>query len=762
VLDLPEHKIFIRNPNAGSQAESTETAEMFSLTTAPTIPRQPALIGFHEAVEQITTIDHQQKQQLADILRQHHTVFSTRPGLISGYEHRLQITDDTPYCKRGWPVPLAYREAVENEIQQMLADQVIERSTSPYINPLVTIVKKDGSVRLCLDARKINSVTLPDHEGSLPINEMLASCSGINIMSTIDLTKSFYQVPLHEQSRKYTGFLYQGKTYQFRVTPFGLKTSLASLTRGLDCVLDTEVKMFTKIYVDDCLCCSNSVEEHMVHLNMLLGNLKRANITINFHKSQFFRKEITYLGYRLSTEGVGTDPTKVAAILNFPTPRNHKQLKGFLGLANFYNRFSMRYAENTNKLLQLLKKDRKFKWTAEHQQQFQELKQLFIDAVVLKHPDLTQPYYLQTDASNHALGGQLYQYDKDGNIAVIAFTSRTFKGAECNYHTTEKELLAIIHCIQKFRLYLLGTHFTIITDNKALTFLKKCHLGNARITRWLLTIQAYDFDIVHCKGKENVVADTLSRYPEDGMHLNDSPVSHELEINGIQFKLNKEVNKDLKNINKLQLADEKLGKIIQQLKNNNSHLLKDKYKYLNERLYRATKGALKLYVPPQLRDELIKELHCKYGHGGIQKTGKLFKECFTGNEISKTLKEVIKTCDLCQRCKDHFGEHHGITKPILPKEKGDIISADYFGPLVTASGGVRYILVIVDNFTKFVKLYALRRATTRATLNRLAQYCQEFGTPRAILTDNGTQFTATQVGRRVEGVEDPAKVNRRA
>ena len=169
----------------------------------------------------------------------------------------------------------------------MLEFGIIERAHSPYIQPLVAVIKRDGRVRLCLDARKVNSITIPDYEGPPPINEILARCSNIKVMSTIDLANSFWQIPLKEECRDHTGFLYEGKSYRFKVTPFGLSTSLAGLARGLDHVMTEEVKQHTIIYVDDILCFSQSEEEHMEHLNSLLDNLKKANITVNLKKSQF-------------------------------------------------------------------------------------------------------------------------------------------------------------------------------------------------------------------------------------------------------------------------------------------------------------------------------------------------------------------------------------------------------------------------------------------------------------------------------------------
>ena len=251
-------------------------------------------------------------------------------------------------------------------------------------------------------------------------------------MSTIDLTNSFWQIPLKENCRNYTGFLYEDRCYRFKVTPFGLSTSLTSLARGLDHVLTEEVKKHTIIYVDDILCFSQNEEKHVVHLKNLLDNLSKANITVNLKKSQFFWKEIQYLGYCLTTNGIKPTTDKVSAILNFPTPRNPKQLKGFLGLTNFYNKFTSRYAEYTQPLLKLLQKGNKFNWDTTMSKQFQRVKELFIDTVILKFPMQGRRFYLQCDASSYAYGGQLYQIDQEGEFAVIAYTRRTFKNRRKN------------------------------------------------------------------------------------------------------------------------------------------------------------------------------------------------------------------------------------------------------------------------------------------------------------------------------------------
>lgn len=740
VINIPENYInFVKQQKEPKGEEQRSIVPIFTITTEG----KDIKSSIDKKLKEINGVEPRYLDQLKEILLANTQVFDDRPGRIRGYYHTFSVTDNTPYIQKGWPVPLAYQRAVDDEIRRMLEFGVIERANSPYINPLVTVIKKDGKVRLCLDARKLNSVTVPDFEGPPPINEILARCGQMNIMSTIDLTSSFWQIPLQEECRNYTGFLYNGKCYRFTVTPFGLSTSLASLTRGLDSVLNDEIKQNTIIYVDDCLCYSNSIKEHLFHLEQLLRNLKAANITVNLEKSQFFRKEIQYLGYCLSTTGIKATSDKIAAILNFPTPKNQKQLKGFLGLTNFYNKFTSKYAEATQPLLKLLQKGTKFRWDAETENQFRIVKQLFIDTVVLEFPRLGQRFFLQCDASKYAYGGQLYQLDENNDIAVIAFTSRTFKGAEKNYFTTEKELLSIVQCLKKFRIYILGQPLTIITDNKALTFLHKCHLNNSRITRWILSIQEYNFDIIHCKGKDNVVADILSRYPEDLLEQECSDDYHEYYIHSISVKLSSDIAKTLKNIGNIQRHDDKMRIIMNEIEKGPQDKLQAHYQVVNGKLYRKCKNQWKLYIPDGIKNEIIKEVHVLYGHVGSKKLYHTLKEHFTMDSMYKAINHLIKGCDTCQKCKDGANRRiMGETKPIIPKGKGELLSIDYYGPLPTSTSGVKYLLVMVDNFTKYVKLYAVRRATTLATLKRIQQYMQEHGKPQYVLTDNGTQFTS--------------------
>ena len=232
---------------------------------------------------------------------------------------------------------------------------------------------------------------------------------------------------------------------------------------------------------------------------------------------------------------------------------------------------------------------------------------------------------------------------------------------------------------------MLGKPLTIITDNKALSFIKKCHLNNSRITRWTLAIQEYDFDIMHCRGRDNIVADILSRHPEDINEVQTIDQIDEFEINLVSVRIDKGIKKQLKNIHSYQLADTKLKSIIESVKSDKQHKLAKKYTWHNGKLYRKDKGVWKLMLPEELCHSVITELHEAYSHVGNRRTYKLFKENFTGDSINKITKLITRTCITCQKNKDHFKRLLGETRPVIPKKKGELISIDYYGCLLYTS-----------------------------------------------------------------------------
>lgn len=676
----------------------------------------------------------------SELLKEYQDIFYKLPGRVTIYEHQLKIYEDKPFVRRSYPVPIMHREKVKLELEKMLKLGVIERSFSEYINPLVVVPKKSGEIRLVLDARFINKLIIPDHDCAQSTEVLFQKCGNTSFMSSLDLTASFWQIPLHPDSRKYTAFMHEGKTYQFTVTPYGLNTSLASLVRTLDLILK-RTEEFTVNFVDDILCLSDSVPSHLAHLRKLFETFREYKMTINFEKSKFFREEIDFLGHRITRTGIMPQPDKVEAIKNFPTPKNIKQLKGFLGLTNYYSKFTKAYSETTYPLLALIRKEAKWEWTEKMKEQFQLVKDIFCEEMIIHHPDPKKRYYLQCDASNFAVGAVLYQYSEKDEELVVGFASRTMKSAELNYFTTEKELLAIVFALEKFRSYIIGAKLTIKTDHKALTHLFSCKLVSSRLARWALFIQTYYFDLEYIKGKDNIVADVLSRYPPEKEKEN-KLVNHIEIIAPLAKEVDENLIEDLKYLKQYQQQDRRIKEIMNSegIRNSKTLVIIDEILY-----HKEPGGSPKAFIPESLLKPLIEACHEAYGHVGAAKCNKLLREGFYYPKLEKRIRQAIARCDRCQRCKFPNRYSYAKMQNIIPNGVGDLVSIDFLGPLPASKGNYKWLLVTIDAFSKFVRIYPLKAANAQSTINCIFnKYIPEVGKPKRIQCDHGTQYTSTK------------------
>ena len=658
-------------------------------------------------------------------------VFHSQPGLTDKYAHNIVMQNENPFVQRSYPVPYAVRPAVETELKRMDDLKIIRRATSDYSSPMTVVKKKDGSVRICLDARYINKNMVNDVESPQPIEELIQKFHGCKILSVIDLRSSYWQIPLTRDSRKYTAFRYNGRLYEYLVLPFGLKTAVASFSRAMDKILGSEVRTFVTTYVDDLLIASKDREEHCRHLSIVLEKLNKAHLTINLEKTQFFKPEVKFLGYLLSEKGILPDPEKVEAIVKFPTPKRPKDIRAFLGLCNYYRRFQVEFATYAKTLQQLIKKGVKWIWEEEEENAFNTLKENFLKTVILAHPDPKLPFVLQTDSSDIGLGGVLYQVDQSGNELVIQFMSRAFRGPELNYTTTEKELLAVVYCLKKVRLYLLGNKFTIKTDHHALQFLKPDNIMHDRLVRWLLFLQNFDYEIIHIKGKSNLVPDLLSRRPHDQSEDNELRTK-EFFVAALPIENKTSLEKKLRQITQEQQADENLKEIIQ----NPTPF----YKVENGVLYHQKTGGEKhICLPTTLVVEVISYLHQELGHSGTTKTYSVLAQYFHCRNLYKEVKRVVTSCDSCQKSKCANRKYEGLALPIIPETIGSLVAVDYFGPLPSSTFGMTYIFVVLDVFSKFVKLYPIRRATTAVSIKKIQDFQKQIKI-QSVLADHGSQF----------------------
>lgn len=695
-------------------------------------------------------LNESQKNSLIVMLNKYDKLFDDRPGLVLDYECHLNVdVHKDVFVKKTYPVPLAKLEAAQREIDRMLEWGIIESSESEYSNPLLVVPKKNNAVRLCLDARNLNKIIIPDRESTRPMDEILSKFNGCKCLSSLDLSSGYWQVPLDKESRKYTAFLFKNINYQFKVLPFGINNSVAIFNKCLNKVLGKGFESFMTLYVDDILVTSKSFDDHIKHLSLVFDKLLGAGMTIKASKSEFMKEKITYLGHVISTEHISINPNKMEIISNFPEPKCKKDLQSFLGLCNFFRKFIKHFSNATSGLSHLLKKHVKWKWGEDERKQFQIVKESFVQAVELRHPDFSKEFYITCDASGIAVGAHLCQYNDEGDAEVIMFASRKLNDAETRYTITELELLAIVFACRKFRTFILGHSVTLKTDHKALMFLNNGKFLSNRLMRWMLYLQEYNLTIEYCPGKDNVVADVLSRYPVVSDSINKRLKEQTIvEMNKVKIETEEAVRNVFKNMSNLQSKNSRLDKVrISMLRDDEQGQRLNRFYVINNGVlfYRSNpdKEEWRVCIPEEYCSLLIRDFHARIGHFGSYKTYKVIRSLCDFPNMKRLVSRYVTACDLCQKAKINNQPSKGAMRNVIANEPLELLSVDLFGPLPRGRGGVETIFVVLDVFTKFVKLYPVKRATTKVLLNKiLDDYVVKIGKPGTILSDHGSQFAS--------------------
>jgi hypothetical protein len=325
------------------------------------------------------------------------------------------------------------------------------------------------------------------------------------------LASGYWQVEVKEEDKKKTAFITQHGLYEFNVMPFGLTNAPATFQRLMNTIYAGLQN--TLVYLDDTNVYSKTFEEHIQHLRNTFARLRAANLRCKISKCHFLKNQHAFLGHVISAEGIQPDPGKVIKVQEFPVPKNISQLRSFIGLASYYRRFIKDFATITYPINKLLKATRPYVWTRDQQAAFEALKKRLTEAPVLMHPNFEKPYQVHTDACKEGLGAVLVQYDSAKKEHPVAYISRALRKHEKNYSVTEWECLAIVWAVKKWRHYLLGVPFTVVTDHSALTSLLKTREPTGRPARWIIALQEYDFDVKYRKGRKHCDADALSRIP---------------------------------------------------------------------------------------------------------------------------------------------------------------------------------------------------------------------------------------------------------
>jgi hypothetical protein len=480
-------------------------------------------------------LDHLNKEErdgLVKLISDYQQIFhlkSEKLTFTNGVKHRINTKDDIPVYTKSYRYPYCLKEEVQSQIRDLLQQGIIRPSNSPWSSPIWVVPKKLDSSgkkkwRLVVDYRKLNDKTIDDKYPIPNITEVLDKLGRCNYFTTLDLASGFHQIEVHPKDVSKTAFTVEHGKYEFLKMPFGLKNAPSTFQRVMDNVLRDLIGKVCLVYMDDIIVYSTSLQEHLVNLRKVFDALHKYNLKIQLDKSEFLCKEVAFLGHVVTSEGVKPNPDKILAIKNWPIPKTETELRGFLGTLGYYRRFIKDFARIVKPLTLPLRKGEKIVHNDEFIKTFNKCKIILTSSHVLQYPDFSKPFILTTDASNFAIGAVLSQ-GPIGQDRPVAYASRTLTKSEENYSVIEKEFLAITWGCKYFRPYLFGKRFTLFTDHKPLTYMFSLKDPNDKMLRWRLRLQEFDYDVKYRPGKQNIVADGLSRIKIEELNTNDTSTS---------------------------------------------------------------------------------------------------------------------------------------------------------------------------------------------------------------------------------------------
>lgn len=698
------------------------------------------------------------REKLQGVLQRHHEVFAGQQlkGTRS-IKHEIRLKGGSkPFRLPMYRYSDEKKKIIREQVEEMLRQGVIEPSTSPYNSPVVIARKKDSSPRFCVDFRRLNDLS-EEVDSPLPlIYETIKDLGSAHIFSTIDLKSGYWQIPMEESSKRLTAFsVPDGGRYQFRVMPFGLMNAPSTFQRLMQDVLTGLLRQCCLVYLDDIVVYSRSWDEHLRHLDLVLERLQQHNLVASLEKCQFGRDQVSYLGHVITPTGNIPQTQHLRAITEHKAPESKKELQKFLGTCNWLREYIPRFAEVARPLTDLLAKKNWF-WTEEAQQAFEAVRSAFSQPLKLSRPDPELPTVLQTDASQKGLGAVLYQTTAEGERRVISYASAKLTETEKKYHSNELECLALVWAIKKYRPYLEDRHFTLRTDNKALTWLKQASGQKTKYARWALLIQSFKFTLEHCPGRENELPDLLSREPEgeDTTQAREEDRLHPREQRQMAGSIAKprlfEITSTplFKLVSNAQDSDPLCQQLRQDPNSAAAYNLRVDENNILWTTRRSTGPYIRppgVYAPFSVRQKIISHYHDapEAGHPGAEETRRAIGRDYDWQGVASEVRQYIRQCRTCARYKRGPNPRTDQQRARKPTACWKHVAVDCMGPYPATERGNRFIIVATDLFSRWVEARPVPRTDTKTVFNFLEdEVFSRWGYPEALLTDNGTSLTS--------------------
>ena len=612
---------------------------------------------------------------VTNLLQEYADVFPKEvpPGLppIRGIEHQIDLIpgaslpNRTPYRTN----PEETKE-IKRQVQELLDKGYVRESLSPCAVPVLLVPKKDGSWRMCVDCRAINNITIRYRHPIPRLDDMLDELSGSIVFSKIDLRSGYHQIRMKLGDEWKTAFKTKFGLYEWLVMPFGLTNAPSTFMRLMNEVLRAFIGRFVVVYFDDILIYSKSLEDHLDHLRAVLDALRDARLFGNLEKCTFCTDQVVFLGFVVSGQGIQVDESKIKAIKEWPTPENVNQVRSFHGLAGFYRRFVKNFSTIAAPLNELTKKGVAFNWREPQEIAFQELKKRLSEAPLLVLPDFTKTFEVECDASGIGIEGMLMQ---DGKL--VAYFSEKLGGAQLNYSVYDKELYSLVSVLETWQHYLWPKEFVIHSDHEALKYLKGQAKLNRRHAKWVEFIETFPYVVKYKKGKDNLVADALSR--------------RNVLLNQLEVKV-----PGLEGLKDLYHSDHEFSEPYAKCTAGKGW---EKYHIHDGFLFRANK----ICVPNcSIRLLLLQESHAGglMGHFGWKKTYELLADHFYCPKMRRDVERLVQRCVTCHKAKSKLNPHCLYTPLPIPNVPWEDISMDFVLGLPRTKRGSDSIFVVVDRF----------------------------------------------------------------
>ncbi|MCG8049379.1 MAG: RNase H-like domain-containing protein, partial [Candidatus Thiodiazotropha endolucinida] len=748
-----------------------------------------------------SSISEDQKKKAALIFHKWQSVFSKGPtdlGHTNLVNHEIKLADETPFKEPYRRISPALFEEVREHIAEMLEAGAIRPSQSPFSSNVVVVRKKDGTIRLCIDFRKLNLRTIKDAYAIPRIEDSLHLLVDSKYFTKLDLKAGYWQVELKEADKHKTAFQVGNLGFfECNRMPFGLCNAPATFQRLMERAMGDLNLRDCLIYLDDIIIFSDTFESHLDRLEAVFQRLHMYNLKLKASKCEFFKAQVTYLGHVVSESGIMTDPEKIQALKDWPVPKCLKDVRKFLGFTGYYRRFVKGFARIVRPLNDLLignstkkpsRRKMPFEWGDPQQKAFSTIIEKLSSPPVLAFADYRRSFKLHTDASATGLGAVLYQEQK-GFDRVIAYASRSLKPSERNYPAHKLEFLALKWAVtDKFHDYLYGTSFEVVTDNNPLTYVLTTAKLDATGHRWVAALSSYNFSLTYRSGKLNKDADALSRlgetqdqqqimYPDilkavfgtSQLDPEERPLAEGLLLSKSmqQTVQSDEIPVETLNAHALSSADWNRGQsnddTITRVKEllaigqkppkkeaakeqpDVRRFLKDwgKLKLKDGVLYRSTsfdgQPYDQLVVPSAVKEIVLKALHDDMGHQGRRRTAWLVKTRFFWLGMDGDIESKVRHCGRCVRRK---------TRPVPAAELVNITSStplelvciDYLS-LEVSKGGFEHILVITDHFTRYAQAIPTKNQTARTTARILFDhFFAHYGFPAKLHSDKAQNF----------------------